>query len=293
VKTQARQNDMHVTAASLHAARRLLARAGGSVRAPADSLRSEFDRLRGKYNQTSDRILFCIRAMQRDDDVLLDDLKAEARLHGLLVTAASMNAARRLLTHERRPAGDPVAEPPVTEPNEVPTTAIAVPAPAGSSPWDIEFDRLRQRFPGAKPPVLFCIHALQQRPDVALLDLKAQAAMHGVKVTNSAWDQARQLLAPPAAEAQPRSLQVTRDPTTTPRQPAPTAQSAPTATPATTQAKAVLVAADAAEGPVERMTRFVIAALQAAGEAKAEQLRCAIHEALTVIGAALDGDSTE
>ena len=73
--------------------------------------------------------------------------------------------------------------------------------PTTPSPWDLEFERLRARFPGAKPSVTLCVHAFLQRPDINIADLKAQAEAHGLKVSVGSWVAARQMLAPPAAVA--------------------------------------------------------------------------------------------
>jgi hypothetical protein len=178
--------------------------------------------------------------------------------------------------------------------------ADAVPAPP--SPWDLEFEHLRQRFPGAKPSVLFCVHAFMQRPDINIADLKAQAQMHGLKVSVGSWVAARQLLSPPATRAaRPDPAPAAEDP---PRVSAATAEappSQPTAVAAAdesavlanppTEAPPKAITADDAEGPIERMVRLVVAGVQAAGDAKAERLRTAIREALAVIEAALADDS--
>src|SRR5262249_18482433 len=74
--------------------------------------------------------------------------------------------------------------------------------PTPPSQWDIEFERLRARFPDAKPSV-FCVHAMQQRPDIDMAGLKALAELHGLKVSIGSWNGARNLLAPPRLKASP------------------------------------------------------------------------------------------
>jgi hypothetical protein len=181
--------------------------------------------------------------------------------------------------------------------------AAAVPHPP--SPWDLEFERLRGRFPGAKPSVLFCVHAFQQHPDISIADLEAQAEMHGLKVSVGSWTAARRLLAPPAAIAERPA------PSTAP---AGTPDDSATATPSSqdmpvdaeepaqvaefavqgnppTEAPAKAITVDDAEGPIERMVRLVVAEVQAAGDPKAERLRTAIRQALAVIETAPKADS--
>ena len=68
--------------------------------------------------------------------------------------------------------------------------------PTPPSQWDVEFARLRERFPDAKPSVLFCVHAMQQRPDIDMQSLKALADRHGLAVSIGSWNAARQLLRP-------------------------------------------------------------------------------------------------
>jgi hypothetical protein len=145
------------------------------------------------------------------------------------------------------------------------------------------------------------VHAFQQHPDISIADLKAQAEMHGLKVSVGSWAAARRLLAPPAAVAERRAPAT--EPAGTPHDPAtttPSSQAVPVAAeepvqvagsaahanpPTEAPVKAITV--DDAEGPIERMVRLVVAEVQAAGEASAERLRAAIREALAVIEAAL------
>ena len=181
--------------------------------------------------------------------------------------------------------------------------AEAVPAPP--SPWDLEFERLRERFPRAKSSVLFCVHAFQQRPDINIADLKAQAEMHGFKVSVGSWVAARQLLAPPAVTVE-RPAHATEPASTTgdPATATPSSQAVPVAVEGQAQAAESSVQAnqstdapiktvtvDDAEMPIERMVRLFVDEVQAAGDAKAERLRTAMREALAVIEAALADDS--
>jgi hypothetical protein len=173
-----------------------------------------------------------------------------------------------------------------------------------TSPWDLEFERLRGRFPGAKASVLFCVHAFQQHPDISIADLKAQAEMHGMKVSVGSWTAARRLLAPPAAIADRPAP--APGPAGTPHDPAtatPSSQAVPVVAEEPVQGAFAMranppveaphkaITADDAEGPIERMVRLVVTEVQAAGDAKAEQLRAAIREALDVIAHALDDDT--
>ena len=176
----------------------------------------------------------------------------------------------------------------------------AVTPPTPPSQWDVEFERLRARFPDAKPSVLFCVHAMQQRPDIDMASLKALAELHSLKVSIGSWNAARHLLNPPQPKA-PRPAPVAVDPPK-PDAPAllgpadqlvepPSSSSPEPALPARTTAAPKTITVDDAEGPVERMARMVVAEIQAAGEAKAQRLRSAIREALAVIKQILDEES--
>ncbi len=48
--------------------------------------------------------------------------------------------------------------------------------------WDIEFQRIKKRFPRASDATLFCIAQLDANPSVKLSDLKAIAAMHELRI---------------------------------------------------------------------------------------------------------------
>jgi hypothetical protein len=150
--------------------------------------------------------------------------------------------------------------------------------------------------------VLFCVHAFQQRPDITIADLKAQAEMHGLKVSVGSWAAARRLLAPPAArvegpEPAPETARTPDDVTApTPGSqivpvlaelPVLVAEAAVRANPPT-EAPARAITVGDAEGPIERMVRLVVTEIQTAGDAKAERLRAAIREALALIEAALE-----
>ena len=49
--------------------------------------------------------------------------------------------------------------------------------------WNAQFAALKARFPKVRDSVVLTIHALQSNPDIALDDLKAQANLHGIRVT--------------------------------------------------------------------------------------------------------------
>lgn len=145
-------------------------------------------------------------------------------------------------------------------------TATSSKANAGS--WDAAFAALKARYPKAKDSIVFCIHALQANPEIALDDLKAQAAMHGIRVTAASVNAAKRLMAPEAAsDAQDA-------------EPAPVA-----AKPKARRGRPARAAAG--EMDAEAMLRQVVAKMQAQGGKEAERLRAAIRKAVAVLEAAV------
>ena len=64
---------------------------------------------KARFPNAKDSILFAIAALQDNPDIAIDDLKALASQQGIRVTAASVNAAKRLLDPEH--ATTPVVAP--------------------------------------------------------------------------------------------------------------------------------------------------------------------------------------
>ena len=71
---------------------------------PTDDWNAQFAALKSRFPKVRDTILLAFYVLQSNPDIALDDLKAQAKLHGIKVTAASVNAARRLMG--RNPATD-------------------------------------------------------------------------------------------------------------------------------------------------------------------------------------------
>lgn len=141
--------------------------------------------------------------------------------------------------------------------------------PSSTASWDTAFAALKARYPKVKDSIVFCIHALQANPDIALDDLKAQALMHGIRITGASVTAAQKAMvgtsaakaatmpaaAPTQAEAPPRRVRRIR---------APEANVDPAA-----------------------MIHQVVAQLQQQSGAEAERLREAIRKAIAVLQAAV------
>ena len=155
-----------------------------------------------------------------------------------------------------------------TELEPLPTDTTPSTAKANAGTWDDAFTALKARYPKAKDSIVFCIHALQTHPEIAVDDLKAQAAMHGIRVTGASVNAAQRLMAPEEPRSAPKAAAVE----TAPRK--------PRGRPAR-QPKAV-------EGlDAEAMLRQVVAKMQAQSNAEAERLRAAIRKAVAVLEAAV------
>jgi hypothetical protein len=88
-------------------------------------------------------------------------------------------------------------EPSAAAPSPVAASPIAAaPAEPQAVPgtWDGDIDSLQSRFPGTRLGTLFCIHKLEQDPDLQLRDFKAEAELRGVPLSGRSFHGARVLL---------------------------------------------------------------------------------------------------
>lgn len=154
-----------------------------------------------------------------------------------------------------------------TELEPLPTTTPSPKANTGT--WDAAFTALKARHPKAKDSIVFCIHALRANPEIGLDDLKAQAAMHGIRVTGASVTAAKRLMVPTPAKG---------------------AQDAVDAeTPAKPKVRRGRPArAGAGDLDAEAMLRQVVAKMQAQGGKDAERLRAAIRKAVHLLNRALE-----
>jgi hypothetical protein len=144
-------------------------------------------------------------------------------------------------------------------------------APAPTDTWEGILEALSRRYPGQKHSVLFCIYKLQQKPDVALRDFRAEAELHGIPVGGRTLHAAKELLGlnkpPPAAAGAP----------------------APE-TPATATQRRRQRASESGTGDsIENKVLAAVRQIQSNAGAEAEQLRAAIRRAIALLQQALDG----
>lgn len=69
-----------------------------------DTWTAQLDQLRSRYKHIRPPVLAALNVLIHDQNVSLDDAKARAGLHGVRITAASVNAARTLLGRMDSPA---------------------------------------------------------------------------------------------------------------------------------------------------------------------------------------------
>src|SRR5262245_43401006 len=72
----------------------------------ADSWTAQLEQMRARYKHVRPPILAALNILLHDQNISLDDAKAQADLHGVRITAASVAAARTLLS---RMDGSPTA----------------------------------------------------------------------------------------------------------------------------------------------------------------------------------------
>ena len=147
------------------------------------------------------------------------------------------------------------------------------PSPAPVDTWEAILDALRRRYPGQKDSVLFCIHKLQQNPDISLRDFRAEADLYGIPVAGRALHSAKSLL----------GLVKTAD------EPAATARSNGAETEADRPgSRRRRVAEPAADGSIEDRVVAAVRQIQSAAGAEAQQMRNAIRQAIAILQKALD-----
>lgn len=142
------------------------------------------------------------------------------------------------------------------------------PIPVSSTTaWNTAFENLRARYPKVREPIVVALHILMQNPDVALADAKAQAALHGARITAASVAAAQRLLS--------REDQL------------PAAAPTPVKSTPTTPARVRRAAKNETTLDIEGLIRGTAARISAQGAADADRLRVAIRRAIDVLQAAV------
>lgn len=148
---------------------------------PTDPWQLQFQLLRERFPKAQPSILFCVHALQQSSEIALDDLKAQATLHGLRVTGGSLQAARRLLG----------LAPPIARRKRAPREKFAR---TDDAAWSEAREALAQEFPKATEGILYCVFRLRQDPTLALPDVRDGAGDLGITVGGRSLHSARALL---------------------------------------------------------------------------------------------------
>src|SRR5262245_48502482 len=137
-------------------------------------------------------------------------------------------------------------------------TAIET-APTSDS-WAAQLEQLRARYKHVRPPVLAALNILIHDQNISIDDAKAQAALHGVRITAASVAAARTLLSRMDGLPTAVAPTTTSAPTRAPRRPRP-------------QEKAV---------DAEALIKNLVGKLQGQGNVEAERLRDAMRKAVDV-----------
>ncbi len=89
-----------------------------TVNEPATKIwNQQLAELHARFRHVRPAILAALCVLQQDPDVSVDDAKARAASHGVKITAASINAAQRLLARQdTAPAAGPAEDPTIATP---------------------------------------------------------------------------------------------------------------------------------------------------------------------------------
>jgi hypothetical protein len=154
--------------------------------------------------------------------------------------------------------------------NEVTDTQAPDSPPASNDTWEGLLANLRRRFPNQKDGVLFCVHKLQQNPELTLRDFAAEAKLYGIPVAGRSIHSARLLLGL-LKETPPAAAVTGLEPL--PRQPR-TRQRAPEV--------------DDGGASIEAKVMDAVRQIQTAASSRSDDLRHAIREAIAILQRALD-----
>ena len=148
------------------------------------------------------------------------------------------------------------------------TATETIPTPTPDT-WSNQLEQLRARYKHVRPPILAALNILAQKPNIAIEDAKAQASLHGVRITAASVSAARTLLSRMDAPRVPATATSKTGATATLQRPARRAR----ATESTVDAEALI--------------RGVVGKLQTQSSAETERLRGAMRKAIHALTIAL------
>ena len=151
------------------------------------------------------------------------------------------------------------------------TTRTATETSSPTDTWTAQLGHLKSRYRHVREPILVALNILLHDQSIALDDAKAQAVLHGTRITAASVNAAKTLLA--KMDAQDIAAGAQREPavppTTRPARPARRPRAADTHVDA------------------EALIRGVVAKIQGQGNAEADRLREAMRKAIATLQAVL------
>ena len=75
-----------------------------------DTWTQQLAQLKSRYRHIREPVLVALNILMHDQHIAIEDAKAQANLHGVRITAASVNAARTLLSRMDSPVATPTAK---------------------------------------------------------------------------------------------------------------------------------------------------------------------------------------
>ncbi len=143
-------------------------------------------------------------------------------------------------------------------------------APAADT-WEAILEGWRRRYPGQRDSVLFCIHKLQQNPELTLRDFRDEARLHGIPVAGRSLHSARVMLGLAKGAVSAAST---------------AAMDAPEADVASTPRRRQR-AADGEMASIEDQVVTAMRRIQSAAGAESERMRAGIRQAIAILQRAL------
>ena len=126
---------------------------------PTDTWTAELAQLRARYKHVREPILVALNILLHDENVALEDAKARAAMRGAKITAASVNAAQRLLARQ-------------DEPREATATTDAATAPSKTA-GSVRPARAPQPAPNAEALIRDVVQKLQGQGNAEAERLRA------------------------------------------------------------------------------------------------------------------------
>jgi hypothetical protein len=142
------------------------------------------------------------------------------------------------------------------------------PAPTRPDTWAKQLEQLKARYTHVRPPILVALNILLHDPNITVDDAKAQAQLHGTRITAASVSAAQRLLA--KADGKPIGA------------PAAATTASPTPQRPARRARTAAQAVDA-----EALIRGLVSRLQGQGAADTERLKDAMRKAIAVLQAAV------